>query len=320
MDPVEVKRQARLLHDQGFGGFFMHSRVGLESPYMGEEWMSAIEAAINTALELDMEAWFYDEDKWPSGFAGGTVPALGDEYRIKGLEARVLNAPDLEHAWDNPGAGLLAGALRAIYRLQMSNGRLCEFTRLTELPQANDNGLFMLCQMRTALPGQTRFNGQSYVDLMNPKVTEAFIKYTHEAYKARFGHLFGPNVPGIFTDEPNISASSGATQTPWPLTPWTTALPDRFTSLWRYDLIERLPLVFLEGEGCRQVRHDYWATITVLFRDNFSKPYGEWCERNRVIMTGHYLREDNPIIQTQYIGVISHHHLITKVKVAMVRQ
>jgi len=32
-----------------------------------------------------MNAWLYDEDRWPSGFAGGRVPSQGDKYRAKAL-------------------------------------------------------------------------------------------------------------------------------------------------------------------------------------------------------------------------------------------
>jgi hypothetical protein len=55
------------------GGFFMHSREGLETEYLSDEWFELINACISTANELGMEAWLYDEDRWPSGFAGGFV-------------------------------------------------------------------------------------------------------------------------------------------------------------------------------------------------------------------------------------------------------
>lgn len=302
MEPGEVQRQAQLMHEQGFGGYFMHSRVGLETPYMGEEWMAAIAAGIESARKYDMEAWFYDEDKWPSGFAGGLVPALGDAYRLKGLDTRILSAADVKQAWDAPGPNVKPGALRALYSVTISEDRLIKFARLAE-PPVEPVGQYMLCQMCTAPAGQDRYNGESFVDLMDPKVTQAFIECTHEAYKKRFGHLFGPNVPGIFTDEPSI----------WPLagsfhTPWTPALPKLFRELWGYDIVDRLPLLYLVGEGSGQVRHDYWATITRLFRDNFTRLYAEWCERNGVMMTGHYLREDNPVNQAMHLGAAMPHY------------
>jgi hypothetical protein len=303
LTPEEAQRQIKLMHEQGFGGFFMHSRVGLETPYMGEEWMQAVSTSIAAAIEYDMEAWFYDEDKWPSGFAGGMVPALGDAYRIKGLGCNIGDAATISAAWQNPPAGCKPGSLRVLYQLEMADDQLAGFTQLTAAPASSAPGTYMLCQLLTASGGQARYNGESYVDLLDSQVTEAFIKCTHEAYKARFGHLFGPHAPGIFTDEPNVSPISGSVSTPW-----TTLLPQRFRELWGYNIVDRLPELFLPGVGSAQVRHDYWATVTILFRDNFTKPFGAWCEANGIQMTGHMLREDNPVTQVIPSGACMPHY------------
>jgi hypothetical protein len=82
LDPEELKRQVREFADKGFGGYFMHSRVGLVTPYLSEEWMRCIAACLEQGKISGTESWLYDEDKWPSGFAGGKVPAKGDEYRV----------------------------------------------------------------------------------------------------------------------------------------------------------------------------------------------------------------------------------------------
>ncbi len=74
----ELQRQVRDMQAHGMGGFFMHSREGLETPYLGLEWMECIRETIKTAKETGMNAWLYDEDRWPSGFAGGRVPGQGD--------------------------------------------------------------------------------------------------------------------------------------------------------------------------------------------------------------------------------------------------
>ncbi|MHC4253266.1 MAG: hypothetical protein ACYS9X_29450, partial [Planctomycetota bacterium] len=44
LDPKELRRQVRDMKEHGMGGFFMHSRVGLETPYLGPEWMEAVRA------------------------------------------------------------------------------------------------------------------------------------------------------------------------------------------------------------------------------------------------------------------------------------
>ncbi|MFA7637320.1 MAG: hypothetical protein WCX81_06125, partial [Monoglobales bacterium] len=57
----------------GLGGFDMHTRVGLSTDYLGEEFMEMARFCVETAKEKGMHAWLYDEDRWPSGTAGGKV-------------------------------------------------------------------------------------------------------------------------------------------------------------------------------------------------------------------------------------------------------
>ncbi|NQX49655.1 hypothetical protein HQN87_30605 [Paenibacillus tritici] len=35
LEPAELKRQIEEMHAAGIGGFFMHARSGLQTPYMG---------------------------------------------------------------------------------------------------------------------------------------------------------------------------------------------------------------------------------------------------------------------------------------------
>ena len=77
LEPEELVRQIRWMRENGMGGFFMHARSGLKTEYMSEEWMECIEVCAKEAEKLGMNAWAYDENGWPSGFAGGKL--LEDE-------------------------------------------------------------------------------------------------------------------------------------------------------------------------------------------------------------------------------------------------
>ena len=57
----------------GCGGFIMHARTGLTTEYLSEEWFSMVKVCLETARELKMRAWIYDENGWPSGFVGGRL-------------------------------------------------------------------------------------------------------------------------------------------------------------------------------------------------------------------------------------------------------
>ena len=73
LEPEELRRQIRVMRRMGLGGFFMHSRVGLATPYLSKRWFECVNACMDEAKKLKMEAWLYDEDRWPSGAAGGLV-------------------------------------------------------------------------------------------------------------------------------------------------------------------------------------------------------------------------------------------------------
>ena len=84
LDQEELLRQIDILHEMGFGGFHIHVRVGLDTPYLGKEYMDLIAVCAEKARKLGMTLWLYDEDRWPSGTAGGTV-TKNPENRVRHL-------------------------------------------------------------------------------------------------------------------------------------------------------------------------------------------------------------------------------------------
>ena len=99
LDVEETKRQIALMDEAGIGGYFMHARGGLATEYMGDEWFDNVAASIEEGDRRGMHSWAYDENGWPSGFGGGKVNGLGDEYRQKTLFAESIadNPSPREH-------------------------------------------------------------------------------------------------------------------------------------------------------------------------------------------------------------------------------
>jgi hypothetical protein len=81
LEPAELRRQIREMRERGLGGFFMHARAGLVTPYLSQRWMECVAAAVDEARQAGLDAWLYDEDRWPSGSVGGAITALGPEWR-----------------------------------------------------------------------------------------------------------------------------------------------------------------------------------------------------------------------------------------------
>lgn len=168
LEPDELRRQIREMKQAGIGGFFMHARGGLLTEYMGEDWMKAVEACIDEAEKQDMNAWCYDENGWPSGFAG--MKLLEDPANLAHYLTQETRAFD--------------PAALACYRV--TDGNIARVYR--------DDGADCLCLY-------DRVNA-SVVDILNPDVVKKFIDETHEKYYQRFGKDFGRVMAGFFTDEP----------------------------------------------------------------------------------------------------------------------
>lgn len=80
----------------GMGGFFIHSREGLETEYLSTEWMEDVKFCVDKARENDLELWIYDEDKWPSGAAGGKVSRVNPaEFTARALTMECGKAGEL---------------------------------------------------------------------------------------------------------------------------------------------------------------------------------------------------------------------------------
>ena len=88
LDPAMLCKQIGEMKEAGIGGFIMHARLGLKTEYLREKWFECIEACLSEARRLDMNAWIYDENGWPSGFIEGRL-LKNPEFRANYLEYQV---------------------------------------------------------------------------------------------------------------------------------------------------------------------------------------------------------------------------------------
>jgi len=293
LDVEELRWQVREFADKGFGGYFMHSRVGLATSYLSSEWMKCIRTCLKQGRKVGLESWLYDEDKWPSGFAGGLVPAKNARYRTRSVRMKELTARQVSKALRDRS---VLGVFEVRFLLPT---RLKELKRIRKPKDIKGKGSILAFKVEVGSPSNW-YNGESYVDLLNPKVTKEFLRVTIDAYAKKFKKDFGEFMPGIFTDEPNYVGGN--------LIPWTEEMVRYFREVNGYDILDKLPLLYFEGEGFRKVRYDFWKTVTQRFIEAFSRPYGEKCAAFGLSLTGHYLCEDNFHDQIRHIGAAMPHY------------
>ena len=264
LDKEELLRQIDCIAEMGFGGFFMHSRTGLGTPYLSDEWFDLINACADKGKALGLEAWLYDEDRWPSGTAGGAV-TQNPLYRMHFLRMSEEHAgaegdPLIRFAVTREGEYLTG------YRT-MEEG---------DMPRDGESVLrFDVVEM----PCSSFYNGTAYVDTMNRAATDVFLELTHEKYAEHCGSRIGDSILGIFTDEPRRGSlmtsfgqgvSAGERQIPW-----TAELPRRFQEKFGVRLLENLPALFLKkDEKPALIKWQYIELLEELFLENFARQTG----------------------------------------------
>lgn len=277
MKPEELRRQIADMKDKGMGGAFIHSRDGLETPYLSEEWMEDVSLSAQASAEQRLQLWIYDEDKWPSGSAGGTVSASDPErFTAKGLTLEVRPFNGVTEVPDEAGI-----VLRTRARVE---GR-----RILALGEGD---ALITLRREISRPSEW-YNGHAPSDCLSAEAMERFIQLTHERYKAHFGGELAGRVHGFFTDEPNFYDFYSAFTPGRPWLPWTDDLIDQFKARRGWDPTGALIGLFYDAEGCERLRHDYWRTLAELFGERCLKPMYDWCAANDLRLTGHMLYEND---------------------------
>jgi hypothetical protein len=251
---------------------FVHPRPGLMTPYLSPEWFRLWKVALDEATRLDMKLWIYDENSYPSGFAGGFVPDAMPESRGLGLGLAEAATPP---RWTDDTV--------AVFR--MTEAGYEEVSADAKAGRRLPTSRYVVASVLRASPSPW-YGGKFYVDLLRPGVTETFLSITLDAYKREIGSEFGKRVPGSFTDEPELRPAGGL--------PWTSQLPELFERRWGYSLIAHLPALREAAGDWKKVRHDYYQLLLEQFIERWARPYYEYCERNGIQFTGHYWEHEWP--------------------------
>ncbi len=299
LDKAQLAFQIQCMKKMGFGGAFLHSRTGLVTEYMSDEWLELISFAADELARNGMEAYLYDEDRWPSGTCGGLVTATR-EFRAKAMNYRTAS----ENRPDN---------YIATFAIMREIGGISSYRRISSLSEKEKEEEAIDVFYEYMQP-DTFYNGYTYVDTMNRHATDRFIELTHERYRKAMGEKFGTVIIGIFTDEPHRNALLNGFARKEPFKerqiPYTYVLFDEFAKRRGYRLEDRLPELWfkLRGEKFSKVMYDYVETALELFLENYAVPYLEWCKKNKLVVTGHVLHEDNLAAQTTMCGSVMRYY------------
>ncbi len=306
----ELTRQIENFRRMGFGGFHMHVRSGMDVEYLSPAFFDQIRHCVSEAERLDMLAWLYDEDRWPSGAVGGKLTKEVSKRQQYVLWTKTPYCGKVHKKANTASGSHYAertenGTLLACYDVTLhADGTLASYKRIATDETAKSTKWYAYVETPSPNPW---YNGQTYADILNPAVTREFVEMTHAAYKREVGDKFDTVIPAIFTDEPQMahkrcldSALAGDDAA----MPWTTGMAEDFLRTEGEDLLEKLPEVFwdLPDGAPSEFRWRFHNYLSERFAKGFADVCGKWCAENKLPLTGHVMREPTLDSQTGSTG------------------
>lgn len=311
LDSERMTRQIEYFKEMGLGGFHMHCRTGLDTPYMSPEYLRVVKDCVEKAKKEGMYAWLYDEDRWPSGAAGGLV-TKDPAYRARYLVFCPWKQEDMppSHQTHGSSMGHLAqqgnGVWMAAYEVTLKDGVMVSYRRLSENEEPSEGGQAWYVYEEIA-PDSGWFNDQAYLDTLNPKAVARFIEETHEKYEEAVGEEFGKTVPAIFTDEPQFAHKTTlgfAEEKKCCILPYTDDFPDTYKAQYGEDFWDSFPEIFWElpEEKVSVARYRFHDHVAQRFAEAFADSLGNWCGEHHLMLTGHMMAEATLSSQTRALG------------------
>ncbi len=274
MTAARIKEMLEGFAQRDFGGVFIHPRPGLVTEYLSEEWFSLWAVALEECRRLGLGCHIYDENSFPSGFAGGHVVAenpLAANSRLTGRWVLERNKTEA-----------------------FTNGRLALLTRDSakglDPAAAASPEVPLLSINLESFPASLWKGGFPMADVCRAEVTAQFLASTHAAYAERFSGEFGEAIRYVFTDEPETGTSAKGFH-------MSRSMLLAFRAEHGYPLESRLADLCGSGPESPAVRHDYFVTLNRLFTENFSRLVSDWCRSHRLAFTGHFLENQWPFPQ-----------------------
>ena len=298
----ELVRQLTEMKEKGVDRVILHSRKGVEVGYLSEEWFKKIGVILDACEKLGMTALIYDEDNWPSGYAGGRITEENPDfaaiclsvdkiYPVLGEYITVENKPDSE-------IECVIAVHDDDYFLDIT-----DYEHKTNKPWRSETLQWEVFVFRKEKCGhRPAYSPYPYVDLLNPEVARSFVRHTHEKYKKHFPDQWGKVIKGFFTDEPGFYQNYLEQCKNLNTVIWTNDFAERFIKKYGYDIRPHLCCLWQNmGAISVKTRCDYYNAVAEFYQEGYFNVISDFLHKDGLIHIGHLHREDfiESLVQTE---------------------
>lgn len=282
LDTTTLQWQMDQMLEKGVNGAFMHARDGLDqsaTPYFSEGWWTAIESTVRYAHKSGFQTLLYDEDKWPSGSAGGRTLKVNPERNIK----KILSYTQFEFPGNQTIQVNFTNNPLAIFAGKISNQGTYDFSSQLDITRFAGNSWAIPSGRWAIIAFTVLTDPQQQINYLDSATVADFLHTTHDEYYRRLGSYFGNTIPGVFFDEIYANGSDRNNKIFW-----SDDFLDKFQSTKGYDLKPFLPLLILnDPRHAFPVRYDYFDLVRELYKKAWFRQYDQWTRDHHIWVTGH---------------------------------
>jgi hypothetical protein len=305
VDETVIRRDLDTMKTVGYQAVTVQAGYGMPFTYLSPEYFTFFRTFVEEAKKRNMRVWIVDDAGYPSGFAGGKFTELKPEMRMQAL----VVAQKIPATTGEAVKAAVGPATVAVTAINADDGAsmmipITDNAINWTAPAGHWSVIVVEHQFKTSPtrsdtnPKRVKDGTQSLEDYLDPAATMQYLAFTHEQYKKAVGDEFGKTIMGFRGDEPDYSISG---------LPWTPKFFDRFTQVKGYDVRPYLA-AFLQPRGTKltetqmRAKADYYDVFSLMFRDGFFKPQGDWCAANHLEYQVHLNHEEMEMDLTRSEG------------------
>ena len=249
--------------------------------YMDEVFFEKYGTALAVAKELSMKITIWDENGFPSGYAGGLLEEKYPEAVAKQLNMEEFILEKGVRFTFSPGPNT-----QGVVLLNTRTGVREELLGEVDITPKDGNWKVMVFSLAQAGYMNGFGKPRKLVDYLDAASVKKFISLTHEAYYQRFAEYFGETIVLAFYDEPSFWHVAGGRI-------WTADFAKKFMKKHGFSPVTLYPALWEDiGEETAWARKLLFNFRSELYETEYIGTLAAWCEAHNIELTGHQDQEE----------------------------